>query len=541
MGSIQPELSYGVQESVLAFCAENYEAGVPVEIDGLICLLDTKAKEYKIIKIHTTFTKPEVLDQSNKNSQMDEISQESSRILLEEFPSIITAGTGNNSNEGCTASNLDGMQFIHKEDENHIPSEREVYGSHAKVIQCKHAKKISDIRNMNDIAPMQKSYMCCSTTCRSKQIHNEENSNERITACGNHQQREEENHLSKSSSACRSVIGMTDDSVFNYYEVSGSERNTALRQNEGVRSGIFNKNQTGVSFLMSKNRNYTERNDEISCKQKEAIGERFDSLSSLTSNSPSPGQQEAIAVRERHTLGQPQSKNVVEKFHAIIKSEPIENVDFVESMNTEALSEAVEPSYGKVVQQSAAQNILEQVSPTIHSVSYRAWTHKLSDISVRNQGRSDADSVGSGIIIETNSLHVPSSSREDSCSQKSKQKVSRQSIPSPQDPSAYHQVKATETTAQHNNHSKFNQQTTADRKRESGTHRYCCTKCGTCFMHRTNLRRHIAASCSSKRIKAPCSICGKLLLNRSDSLKRHIETVHYKKSSSLISLARTFI
>ncbi|KAL3869040.1 hypothetical protein ACJMK2_041767 [Sinanodonta woodiana] len=539
MGSIQPELSCGIEESVLAFCTENYEAGVPVEIDGLICMFDTKAKEYKIVKIHTTFTKPEVMDQTNKYSQMDEISQDSSRILYEDFPSIVTAGTGNNSNLSCAASNSDGIQFVHKEDENnHVPSEREVQGSHAKVIQCKHDTKFSDISNMHDIAPMQKSYMGRSTSCKPKQIHNEKSSPESVTACGSHQQMEEENHLSNSSSACRSMVDMPEDSVFHCYEISGSERNTALRQNEGAGSGNFHKNHTGVSFLTSKKRNATERNnDEISCKQKEAIGERFDSLSSLTNNSPSPGQQETIPDKERHKLGQPLSKNVVEKCDAIIKSEPLEREDFVESVNTETVSDAVGP-YGNVVQYSAAQNILEQLSPTINSVSYRAWTHTLSDIIVRNPGRADIGSLGSGIVIETNSLHVPSSSIEDSYIQKSKLNVSRQSISLSQGSSANNQYKA---TAHHTDLSKFNQQTTADKKRESGTHRYCCAKCGTCFMHRTNLRRHIAASCSSKRIKAPCSICGKLLLNRSDSLKRHIETVHYKKSSSLISLARTFI
>ncbi|KAK3611795.1 hypothetical protein CHS0354_014148 [Potamilus streckersoni] len=54
------EITCGIQKAIVTLCMEAYSSGTEVEIDGIICLRDTKYKQYEVVKIHKTFIKPDL-------------------------------------------------------------------------------------------------------------------------------------------------------------------------------------------------------------------------------------------------------------------------------------------------------------------------------------------------------------------------------------------------------------------------------------------------------------------------------------------------
>ncbi|KAK3593944.1 hypothetical protein CHS0354_011555 [Potamilus streckersoni] len=67
------DVTLDIQRAVLSLCMETYAPGTEVEIDGIICMLETQSKEYKVVKIHKTFVMSDFSVSTSTRTFQDDI------------------------------------------------------------------------------------------------------------------------------------------------------------------------------------------------------------------------------------------------------------------------------------------------------------------------------------------------------------------------------------------------------------------------------------------------------------------------------------
>ncbi|KAL3855400.1 hypothetical protein ACJMK2_014611 [Sinanodonta woodiana] len=484
------EITCGIQRAIVTLCMEAYSSGTEVEIDGIICLRDTKHKQYEVVKIHKTFIKPDIGNATL--ASFGNASFGNSTLAGFENPSSgkQTTLTAENSASGNSTVMNDRdkvTSFSSKETTGPFSFNRKEmtvrkyeFREEKQKQFSQHSKVVSD-EVILDSPLGQNGYLYASKDADSdKQTHDLEKSFTSKPVASNGQ-----NTYLDHKTASTTLPIVTAECKRKTVHVDRRPR-TVNRDDQTISSEL----------LMEINMEHNEEEKEAEHENKE--GEREEQNRTFSEVIEDDG--DCIIVKIEAQDDENNSDEVISLQDIPISAENL-------AFHTTAFdSHKQSIMIGKNLSHSRKRPVSITYIPDTDTKKSPGLGSDLSENETVNQSNDSLthdDSVHTGfhrnVFYSSHDNTLVSSIELSDC------------MPGG----------GASTTPPSNKLQKLMSPNIADSET-----RFSCFLCGMQFVTKSNLFRHMRSSCKLVGRKAPCQVCGKMLLDRPDNLKEHMLSQH---------------